>query len=152
MIFTLYSRSILTILGVTIVLSLFGSSVKTFRAAFLQIRGASYIDAARAYGAGNWRIVSRYLMPRLITLLVPMVIILVPSYVFLEATLAFLGLSDPLLPTWGKLVAAGLSTGVHGNAVHLIAVPFAALFLTGFAFAMVGIAMERILEPRLREF
>lgn len=151
MIFVLYSRSIFTILGVTILLSLFGSSVKTYRAAFLQLRSSSYVEAARAYGASNWRIVSRYLMPRLITLLVPAMIILVPTYVFLEATLSYLGVSDPLLPTWGKLIASTLSLGVLTSSPHLVVAPFAMLFLTGFAFAMVGIALERILDPRLRE-
>jgi peptide/nickel transport system permease protein len=151
MIFTLYSRSILTILGVTIALSLFGSAVKTFRAAFLQLRGAPYIEAARAYGASNLRIVGRYLMPRLLTMLVPMLIVLVPTFVFLEATLAFLGMSDPQLPTWGKLVVAALSYGMRADAAHLIIAPFGLLFLTGFAFAMVGLSLERILEPRLRE-
>lgn len=151
MVFTLYSRSILTILGVVIALSLFGSSVKTYRAAFLQLRGSPYVEAARAYGASNWRIVSRYMLPRLITLLVPMMIILVPTYVFLEATLAYLGVSDPLLPTWGKLIAAAMSYSVLSNATHLVIAPFAMLFLTGFAFAMVGSALERILDPRLRE-
>lgn len=151
MVFVLYSRSIITILAVTVALTLFGSAVKTYRAAFLQIRSEPYIQAAQVYGASNWRIVVRYMVPRIVTVLVPKLIILVPSYVFLEATLAFLGITDPHLPTWGKLVVAALSYGVHTNSSHLVIFPLALLFLTGFAFAMVGIALERIFEPRLRE-
>lgn len=151
MVFVLYSRSIITILAVTVALTLFGSAVKTYRAAFLQIRSEPYIQAAQVYGASNWRIVVRYMVPRIVTVLVPKLIILVPSYVFLEATLAFLGITDPHLPTWGKLVVAALSYGVHTDATHLVIFPLALLFLTGFAFAMVGIALERIFEPRLRE-
>ncbi|MCA9918942.1 MAG: ABC transporter permease subunit, partial [Anaerolineales bacterium] len=151
MVFVLYSRSIVTILAVTVALTLFGSAVKTYRAAFLQIRSEPYIQAAQVYGASNWRIVVRYMVPRIVTVLVPKLIILVPSYVFLEATLAFLGITDPHLPTWGKLVVAALSYGVHTNSSHLVIFPLALLFITGFAFAMVGIALERIFEPRLRE-
>jgi peptide/nickel transport system permease protein len=151
MVFTLYSRSIVTILGVTVVLTIFGSAVKSYRATFLQVRTEPYVEAALAYGASNKRIVARYLFPRLRTLLLPRLIILVPTFVFLEATLAFLGVSDPLLPTWGKLIVAALSYGVHGGAAHIVIAPLAVLFLTGFAFAMVGIALERVFEPRLRE-
>lgn len=150
MVFIMYSRSIITILAVTVALTIFGSSVKTYRATFLQVRTAPYIEAARAYGATDWRIVVRYMVPRIVTVLVPKLIILVPSYVFLEATLAFLGVSDPLLPTWGKLVVAALSYGVHSDAAHLVIAPLGLLFLTGFAFAMVGLALERVFEPRLR--
>lgn len=151
MIFVLYSRSILTVLAVVVALSIFGSAVKTYRATFLQVRNAAYVEAARAYGATDWRIVVRYMIPTIMTVLLPRLIILVPSYVFLEATLAFLGVSDPVLPTWGKLIVSALSVGVHRNTVHLVAAPFLMLFLTGFGFAMVGLALERIFEPRLQE-
>ena len=151
MVFTMYSRSIVTILGVVVVLTIFGSGVKSYRATFLQVRTEPYVEAAQAYGASDKRIVARYLFPRLRTLLLPRLIILVPTFVFLEATLAFLGVSDPLLPTWGKLIVAALSYGIQTGATHIVLAPLAVLFLTGFAFAMVGIALERVFEPRLRE-
>jgi peptide/nickel transport system permease protein len=69
----------------------------------------------------------------------------------LEATLAYLGVTDPHLPTWGKLVVAALSYGVQTNTAHLVIAPFGLLFLTGFAFAVVGMTLERLLEPRLRD-
>ncbi len=148
MIFVMYSRSIITILAVTVALTLFGSAVKSYRTIFLQLRDAPYVEAARAYGASDWRIVVRYLVPRIMALLIPRIIFLVPGYVFLEATLAFLGISDPLLPTWGKLIVAALSFGVHAGATHLVLAPLGVLFLTGFAFGMVGLALEQILDPQ----
>jgi peptide/nickel transport system permease protein len=78
-------------------------------------------------------------------------VILVPAYVFLEATLALLGVSDPMLPTWGKLVVDALNHSLHTGDYHLVLIPIAALLLTGFGFALVGISLERILDPRLRE-
>jgi peptide/nickel transport system permease protein len=151
MIYTLYSKSFWVILGVTVLLSIFGSAIKNYRAVFLQIKEAPYIEAAKAYGAGNRRIIFRYLIPRIMPIMIPQLVILVPSYVFLEATLAFLEVSDPILPTWGKLVVDGLSYGTHSGDYYLVLEPAALLMLTGFAFAMVGLALERILEPRLRE-
>ncbi|MCP4419167.1 MAG: ABC transporter permease [Chloroflexi bacterium] len=151
MIFILYSKSIITILAVTVALTIFGSSVKTYRATFLQVKNATYVEAARAYGASDWRIVVRYMIPKIMTVLLPKLIILVPSYVFLEATLAFLGVTDPILPTWGKLIVAALSYGIHRDAAHIVIAPLSLLFITGFAFAMVGIALEQVFDPRLRE-
>lgn len=151
MVFTMYSRSIVSILGVVVVLTIFGSAVKSYRATFLQVRNEAYVEAAQAYGASNRRIIARYMFPRLRTLLLPKLIVLVPTFVFLEATLAFLGVSDPLLPTWGKLIVAALSYGVYDQATHIVIIPLAVLFVTGFAFAMVGLALERVFEPRLRE-
>jgi peptide/nickel transport system permease protein len=151
MIYTLYSKSFWVILGVTVLLSIFGSAIKNYRAIFLQMKEAPHIEAARAYGASNWRIISRYLIPRITAVLVPQLVILVPSYVFLEATLAFLGVSDPVLPTWGKLIVEGISYGVYSGTYHIVLEPVGLLMLVGLAFVMVGLALERIFEPRLRD-
>ncbi len=51
MIGTLYSRSIWLMLGLVILLSIFGLQIKNYRAIFLQVKESPYIDAARAYGA-----------------------------------------------------------------------------------------------------
>jgi peptide/nickel transport system permease protein len=151
MIYTLYSKSFWAILGVTVALSIFGAAIKNYRSIFMQIKEAPYIEAAQAYGAGNWRIIFRYLLPRIGSVLIPQMVILVPAYVFLEATLAFLGVSDPLLPTWGKLVVEALDNSLHTGHYHLVLIPIVALMFTGFGFALVGMALERFLDPRLRE-
>jgi peptide/nickel transport system permease protein len=151
MVYTLYSKSFWVILGVTVLLSVFGTAIKNYRAMFLQMKEAPYIEAAQAYGAGNWRIIFRYLVPRIGVVLVPQFVILVPSYVFLEATLAFLQVSDPVLPTWGKLVVEALAHSVHSGDYHLILEPVGLLLLTGFGFALLGFSLERIFEPRLRD-
>ncbi|MBN1484625.1 MAG: ABC transporter permease subunit [Chloroflexia bacterium] len=151
MIYILYSKTFWVLLGVTVLLSIFGPQIKNYRSIFLQMKGASYIEAARSYGAGDWRIVFHYLIPRIIPVLVPQLVILVPGYVFLEATLAFMGMSDPVLPTWGKLITDGLSRGIYTGDYHVVLQPLALLLLVGFAFVMLGVALERIFEPRLRE-
>lgn len=151
MIYTLYSKSIWMILAVTVALSVFSSQIKTYRAVFLQVKQLPYVEAARAYGVGHGRMVVRYLMPRIVGVLIPRLVILAPGYIFLEATLAFLGVSDPVFPTWGKLTAEALSTGVNQGSWHTVGLSLGVLFLTGFAFAMLGMALERIYEPRLRE-
>ncbi|MGE5124571.1 MAG: ABC transporter permease subunit [Acidobacteriaceae bacterium] len=150
MIYYLYSKSIWMILGVLILLSIFGSAIKTYRAAFLQIKEMPYIEAAQAYGASNWRIIRYYLVPRIIPLLIPQLVILVPSYVFFEATLAYLQVSDPFLPTWGKVIYDALTRGTFTGHYYWVLEPVALMILTGLAFAVVGFALDSILNPRLR--
>ncbi len=151
MIYTLYSNSFWVVMGVTIGLSVFGSAIKNYRAIFLQIKEAPYIEAARSYGAGNWRIIFRYLVPRISAVLIPQIVILVPGYVFLEATLTFVGVGVSGPPTWGQLVVEMLFQSTYAGQFALVLVPLGLLLLTGFAFAMVGMALERFFEPRLRD-
>jgi peptide/nickel transport system permease protein len=151
MVGTLYSRSIWMMLGVVILFSIFGGGIKTYRSVFLQIKEAPYMDAARAYGASNMRLVFRYMMPRMIPVLIPTFVTLIPSYVFLEASLALLGLGDPVLPTWGKLLQDAFSNGAMFKGYYYwVLEPAVLLMVTGLGFAMVGFALDRIFNPRLR--
>jgi peptide/nickel transport system permease protein len=147
-----YTLRIWTVLAAAILLSIFGSSIKTYRAIFLQVKSAPYVEAALAYGAGNARIIRSYLIPRIAPVLIPQMVTLVPSYVFLEAALAFLGTSDPILPTWGKIIHdAHVNGALLNNYYYWLLQPALLLLLLGFAFAMVGAGLDRILNPRLQE-
>lgn len=149
-IYLVYAKSVWLILGVMVLLSIFGMSLKNYRAIFLQVKESAYIEAARVYGASNRRIILRYLVPRIMPVLIPQLVILIPGYVFLEATLAYLGVSDVYLPTWGKVINDALTHSVFEGHYYWILEPIALLMLTGLAFAMVGFALDRILNPRLR--
>ncbi|MFP4147314.1 MAG: ABC transporter permease [Halorhodospira sp.] len=151
MVGTLYSTSIWLMLGVVVVLGIFSGGVKMYRSMLLPIRQAPYIEAARAYGASSGRIILRYMVPRILPVLIPTFVTLIPTYVFLEASLAVLGLGDPVLPTWGKVLhdAQAESALYHGFYYWVLA-PAALLMLTGLGFAMLGFALDRIFNPRLR--
>jgi len=152
MIGTFYSRSIWLMLGVTILLSIFSGQIKTYRAIFLQSKESSYIEAARAYGASNSRIIFTYLIPRMIPLLIPALVSSVPSFVFLEASLAVLGLGDPVLPTWGKIIDDAFTDGaLYRGLYYWVLEPAVLLMITGLGFAMLGFALDRIFNPRLRD-
>jgi peptide/nickel transport system permease protein len=151
MVGTFYSRSIWVMLGLVILLSIFGAGIKTYRAIFLQVKEATYIEAARSYGASNMRIVFLYMIPRIIPMLIPGLVTLIPGYVFLEAALAFLGLGDPTLPTWGKVINDANQMGaLYNGQYYWVLEPAALLMLTGLGFAMVGFALDRVFNPRLR--
>jgi peptide/nickel transport system permease protein len=152
MVGTFYSRSIWLMLGVTILLSIFSGSIKTYRAIFMQSKESSYIEAARAYGASSSRIIFSYLIPRMVPLLIPALVSSVPSFVFLEASLAVLGLGDPVLPTWGKVINDAFADGaLYQGRYYWVLEPAILLMITGFGFAMLGFALDRVFNPRLRE-
>jgi peptide/nickel transport system permease protein len=151
MVGTFYSRSLWIMLGVIIILNIFSGGIKTYRAMFLQVKSSSYIEAAQAYGAGNSRIIFNYLIPRIIPLLIPQFVTLIPSFVFLEAALAVLGLGDPILPTWGKIINEANTNGaLHVGQYYWVLQPSVLLMATGLAFAAIGYSLDRIFNPRLR--
>ena len=151
MVGTLYSTSIWIMLGVVILLGIFSAGIKMYRAMLLPIREAPYVEAAQAYGASNARIILRYMIPRVLPVLIPNFVTLIPTFVFLEASLALLGLGDPSLPTWGKILndAQDQSALYHGF-FYWVLEPAALLMLTGLGFAMLGFALDRVFNPRLR--
>ena len=146
-----YTPNIVTILGVVILLSIFSMAIKTYRALFLQVKNSPYIEAARAYGAGGFRIIFRYMIPKVAPILIPAFVTLTPGYVFLEAALAFLGVGDISLPTWGKILNNANTEGaLFRGEYYWVLEPAFMLLVTGLAFAMLGFALDRIFNPRLR--
>jgi peptide/nickel transport system permease protein len=147
----LYTRSIWAMLGLVIALNIFGSTMLTYRAMFLQAREAPYIEAAQAYGAKNSRIIFRYLMPRIAPTLLPELVLIIPTFVFLEATLAVLGLGDPKIPTWGKVLDGAFANGALLKGYYYWFLEPAILLMTlGIGFSLIGYSLDRIFNPRLR--
>ena len=146
-----YSRSIWTMLGMVIALNIFSATFLTFRAMFLQAKEAPYIEAAQAYGASNLRMIFRYLIPRIAPTLLPQFVLIIPLFVFLEATLAVLGLGDPVLPTWGKVIYDAVDEGaLYKGYYYWLVEPAVLLLLLGVGFALIGYSLDRIFNPRLR--
>ncbi len=133
------------ILLIVVLLNALGSPVKAYRAAFLQVREAPYIEAARIYGAGNARIIFRYLIPRISRVLVPQLTFLLPGYIFLDATLAIFGVMGSYT-SWGGLIYVALRTAPLQRNYFWLAEPIGLLLLTGLGFALLGSALERVLD------
>ena len=66
-------------------------------------------------------------------------------------SLAVLGLGDPVLPTWGKVISDARSNGaLYQGRYYWVLQPSILLMVTGLAFALVGFSLDRIFNPRLR--
>jgi peptide/nickel transport system permease protein len=143
MIFFLYSKSFWVILGVTVGLSIFGNQIKNYRAMFLQIMELPYIEAAISYGAPAGRVIFQYMIPRIRNVIIPQLMILVPSYVFFETTLTFLGVSDPSLPTLGKLLFYIFTNGGVQMPAYMILETVFVFLLISIGFVFIGYGLEQ---------
>jgi peptide/nickel transport system permease protein len=150
MLYYYFQVHLLVIVGIVVLLNAFGGTTKAYRSAFMQIKEAPYIEAARSYGASNARIIFSYLIPRILPVLVPQLVSLIPGYVFLEATLSMLGVYWMGIPTWGGIIFEALRLGAFRGHFFWVLQPVVLLLLLALAFSMVGFALDRILNPRLR--
>jgi peptide/nickel transport system permease protein len=121
------------------------------RSMVLQIRDGTEVEAARALGASNRRIIFRHVFPHLSPFILAQLIFFAPSAILAEAGLSFLGLGDPSIPTWGQILEAGFRTG----AVFLgywwwVVPPGLAIVITALAFMLLALGTEPAVSPRLR--
>jgi peptide/nickel transport system permease protein len=152
MISTLYEINIWTILLVVILLSSFGPGVKNYRALFMQLRESPYVEAARAYGAGDFRILILHLIPRVLPTMIPSIVLSAAEFVFLEAALAILGIGDPIAPTWGKVIQDAFYNGaLFKGQYYWVLIPSALLASTSISFALIGFTLDKIFNPKLKE-
>lgn len=121
------------------------------RSMVLQIRDGTEVEAAKALGASNRRIIFRHVFPHLSPFILAQLIFFAPSAILAEAGLSFLGLGDPSIPTWGQILEAGFRTG----AVFLgywwwVVPPGLAIVVTALAFMLLALGTEPAVSPRLR--
>ncbi|MDP9364846.1 MAG: ABC transporter permease, partial [Chloroflexota bacterium] len=122
------------------------------RVMVLQIRSGPLVDAARALGASRWRIMRRHIFPQTAPFVVAQMIFFAPGAILAEAGLSVLGLGDPSIPTWGQMLEAGFRTGaLYAGYWWWILPPGLMIVLTALAFMLLSLAMESIVDPRLRE-
>ncbi len=113
----------------------------------LVIREQEYVQAARALGAGNLRIMWEHVLPNLIGPLIVYGTLIVPVNILLEASLSYLGLGlPPPTATWGQMLADGQA--YYATAPWMIIVPGFALLSMTIAFNLVGDALRDAMDPR----
>ncbi|MBL8967761.1 MAG: ABC transporter permease [Spirochaetaceae bacterium] len=146
----IFKPSIVTMI-VLMVLFFWTGSVKTVRSMALQIKEETYIEAAKALGAGGPRILFRHIVPILVPYSFASMALAVPGAIVYEATVSLLGLGDASIVTWGQILHDALSGGAVLNGVWWWVVPPGLLIaLMGMTFAFLGFAMDKILHPKLR--
>jgi peptide/nickel transport system permease protein len=118
------------------------------RGQVLSIREKEYIEAARALGAGPWRIMFIDILPNLLAQLIVYTTLLIPLTIVGEASLAFLGVGVlPPTADWGQMISAASSVYLYGPWWFLV-FPSIALLITTLAFNIFGDSVRDAFDPR----
>jgi peptide/nickel transport system permease protein len=107
---------------------------RPIRGRVLALREKEFVEAARAQGAGSWRIMGSELLPNLASTLIVFAPLMVANAILLEAALSFLGVGVD--PSWGSMIDGGLERLI--TAPHLTIVPGLMLVLTVLALNVLG--------------
>jgi len=119
------------------------------RAQVMAVKEREFVEAARALGASNLRIVCRHILPNIVQPVLVQAAIGMAGAVLAEATLSFLGLGiPPPAPSWGSMLNDARSHLF--DAPHLTVFPAIAVILAVLSFNFIGDALRDLLDPRLR--
>jgi ABC-type dipeptide/oligopeptide/nickel transport system permease subunit len=152
---TVLGRSIWNIIGVLIFLGWMGFS-RSVRSMVLSLRERPFIESARAAGAGTMYVIYRHILPNVFALVYISLATAVPGAIISEASLAWLGLGDINVPSWGILLYDFSSTQIAtlkslGQYWFWVIPPGVMIALMAMSFILIGFALDEILNPRLRQ-
>jgi peptide/nickel transport system permease protein len=119
------------------------------RAQVLAVKEKEFVEAARALGATDWRIVTRHILPNIIQPVIVQAAIGMAGAVLAEATMSFLGLGvPPPTASWGSMLNDGRAHLF--DAPHLVLFPALAVMLAVLSFNFIGDALRDYMDPRSR--
>ncbi len=126
-------------------------TARLIRAQTLSVEGRPYLERARALGGGNWHQMSRHVLPNVMPLVLANTTLTVAIAILSETSLSFLGLGDPLEPSWGGILDDAFTNGaVSLGAWWYVLSPGVCVVLVVVAFTLIGRALEQIFDPRLQ--
>jgi peptide/nickel transport system permease protein len=136
-----------SIWNVIIIISIFSWApiAKIVRAKTLQIRSKDYIKIAKSYGAGFFYILHKHLIKEIFPVLLVNTLAVIGKAIIQEASLAFLGLSDPLSKSWGLMINKAISfPGIYFTDYWLwwLLPPLVSLSLTTYCIRMISREIE----------
>lgn len=124
---------------------------RTVRSMVLSIKERPFIEAAKAAGGGTGYIMVRHIIPNVVTVVYVTLATSVPGAILTEAAMSFLGLYDPSVMTWGRMLH-DVETSTVGVRMWWWAVPPGiSIAIVSLAFILIGYAIDEVLNPRLRQ-
>jgi oligopeptide transport system permease protein len=141
-------RTVLVV-GLALLALTWMTPMRLLRSSVVAVRDSDYVQAARALGASDWRIVTRHILPNALAPLLVYATISVGAIIGAEATLSFIGvgLQAPSI-SWGLMIST--AQNYLRTSLHLLIFPGAFLTVTVLAFITLGNALRDALDPKLR--
>ena len=144
-------RTTLVVIVIVIGITSWASTARIIRAQTLSLKERPFVDRARVIGAGRAHIIWHHIVPNVVNLIVANAVLVFAGAVLTETTLSFVGLGDPFQPSWGQILNAAEEVGAPSLGAWWYFVPAGAcIVLVVFAFTLVGLALDDLLNPRRR--
>jgi oligopeptide transport system permease protein len=145
---SVFGPSLLSIFG-SISLVYWVNLARLVRGQVLSIKEKEFVEAARSSGSPPLKLVLKHLLPNSLGPIIVTVVFGIPSAIFLEATLSFIGVGiQPPTPTWGQMVFDGYEA-IYANPTAVV-FPALAIGLTLLSFSFVGDGLRDALDPRMK--
>jgi ABC-type dipeptide/oligopeptide/nickel transport system permease subunit len=123
--------------------------VRVVRGQVLEMKERPFVEAARALGASNARLIWRHILPNILSTIIVLAAMNTANTILLEAGLGYLGIGVPEpAPTWGGMIADGQPYFV--TAPHIVIVPGIAILVTVLALNLLGQGLQEAMEARRR--
>lgn len=123
---------------------------RVVRASLLQIRNKEFVEAARAVGTSDFRIICRHIMPNISAPIIVQASMGVAQAIISVAGISFIGLGiQPPAPEWGTMLGEGQS--FLRNSPHTVFVPGVCIMITALAINLIGDGLRDALDPKLKD-
>ena len=139
--------------ALVIALVIWARPARVVRSQGLSICSRTYVEAAHALGGGFVHVLRHHVVPGVIPLALSQFILATSGAILTEASLAFLGLGDPIQKSWGTILYYAQARGafLNGTWPWWVLPPGLLISATVLGFALVGRSLEGVLMPRLRQ-
>lgn len=125
------------------------TTARLVRGLVLSLKEQEFVNAARALGASDRRIILRHLLPNFLGPVIVAETLNIPTYILFEAFLSFIGLGvNPPVPSWGAMINEGVQA--MRSSPHLVLFPSLTMVLALLSFNFLGDGLRDALDPRMR--
>lgn len=137
--------NIIVVIGITS----WPGTARLVRSQTLSIGARPYLERARALGAGDAHLMRRHILPNVMPLVLANTTLMVALAILSETTLSFLGLGNPLSPSWGSILDGAFTSGAMTvGAWWYVLPPGLCVVAVVLAFTLIGRALEDVVDPR----
>lgn len=129
------------------------STARITRSMVISLRERQFVERVRSLGATDLRIILVHILPNVVPLIFANTVLVIAGSILSEATLAFLGLGDPVRVSWGTMLHYAFEAGAAGRGAWWYLMPpgFGIVAIV-LGFTLTGHTLDRILNPRLRDY
>jgi peptide/nickel transport system permease protein len=140
------------LVNIIVVIGLLGwtYTARLVRSQVLTVKERQFVLRARSLGASDWRIILSHVLPLVLPLIIAQAVLDISVAILAESSLAFLGLGDPTLISWGSMLNFAFERAISRQAWWFILPPGFAIVWVSLSLILIGNTLDQIVNPRLR--